>query len=210
MPSSPASRPTVDCLPLLSAGAHRTPRDGACFMELASLLAGERWSDHPRCTHAVLCVLARAVNDACSDAGRQLLAVHVPDVIGRNSSDPRITAALYRYCADAGLRRSPGDARLAAARRAAVERLNTLRQGGRLRRIWHAVLEPDFRAAAGVTAADAAQLTASGGDEALRELLLGALAAYEAAASEPHPNDVATTPTTAAPNSPTDTGRNHG
>ena len=34
-------------LPILSRGKHRSPRKGACFMEFASLLAGERWSDHP-------------------------------------------------------------------------------------------------------------------------------------------------------------------
>jgi hypothetical protein len=36
-----------DLFPILSPGKHRNPRSGACFMELASLLAGERWSDHP-------------------------------------------------------------------------------------------------------------------------------------------------------------------
>ncbi|MEJ7744096.1 MAG: hypothetical protein WKF73_17085 [Nocardioidaceae bacterium] len=40
-----------DVVPVLSRGKHRNPRKGACFMEFASFLAGERWSDHPRCTH---------------------------------------------------------------------------------------------------------------------------------------------------------------
>ena len=39
-----------DLVPVLSAGRHRNPRKGACFMEMASFLAGERWSDHPSCT----------------------------------------------------------------------------------------------------------------------------------------------------------------
>ena len=43
-----------DLFPILSPGKHRSPRTGACFMELASLLAGERWSDHPACTHPLL------------------------------------------------------------------------------------------------------------------------------------------------------------
>jgi hypothetical protein len=30
------------------------PGQGAYFMELASLLAGEQWSDHPACTHLLL------------------------------------------------------------------------------------------------------------------------------------------------------------
>jgi hypothetical protein len=59
---------------LLSRGKYRSPRKGACFMELASLLAGERWSDHPACTHPLLAAVARQVNDYTSDAGRQRLA----------------------------------------------------------------------------------------------------------------------------------------
>ena len=78
-----------DVLPLLARGKHRSPRRGACFMELASYLAGERWSDHPACTHPVLARLARAVNDATSDEARPRLARHIPSVIGLTSTDPR-------------------------------------------------------------------------------------------------------------------------
>ncbi len=35
-------------------------------MELASYLAGERWSDHPACTHPLLAAVARDVNDYTS------------------------------------------------------------------------------------------------------------------------------------------------
>jgi hypothetical protein len=52
-------------------------------MELASVLAGEPWSDHPGCTHPLLGQLARQVNDQTSDAGRQELAPLIPSVIGR-------------------------------------------------------------------------------------------------------------------------------
>ena len=41
-------------VPVLSRGKHRNPRKGACFMEFASYLAGEPWSDHPACTHPLL------------------------------------------------------------------------------------------------------------------------------------------------------------
>lgn len=78
-----------DALPVLSPGRHRTPRTGACFMEWASLLAGERFSDHPSCTHPLLAHLARMVNDATSDAGRSRLAPLVPSVVGLASEDPR-------------------------------------------------------------------------------------------------------------------------
>jgi hypothetical protein len=76
-----------DGMPVLSRGRHRTPRRGACFMELASVLAGERWSDHPSCTHPLLAELARDVNDRISDAGRQELAPLIPSVVGRHGDD---------------------------------------------------------------------------------------------------------------------------
>lgn len=76
-----------DGIPVLSRGRHRTPRRGACFMELASVLAGERWSDHPACTHPVLAELARMVNDRTHDAERQELLLLVPSVVGRRGDD---------------------------------------------------------------------------------------------------------------------------
>ncbi|UNX53669.1 hypothetical protein MF406_11795 [Georgenia sp. TF02-10] len=78
-----------DMLPMLSRGKHRNPRKGACFMELASFLAGERWSDRPRCTHPLLAHLARLVNDCSSDEARPRLAPLIPSVIGLTSDDPR-------------------------------------------------------------------------------------------------------------------------
>ncbi|WP_240645790.1 hypothetical protein [Georgenia sp. SYP-B2076] len=76
-------------LPMLARGKHRNPRRGACFMELASYLAGERWSDRPACTHPLLAHLARLVNDCTSDAARPRLAPLIPSVIGLTSNDPR-------------------------------------------------------------------------------------------------------------------------
>jgi hypothetical protein len=81
-----------DLFPILSPGKHRSPRTGACFMELASLLAGERWSDHPACTHPLLAAVARHVNDHTSDAGRQRLADLIPSVIGLTGEDLHIDA----------------------------------------------------------------------------------------------------------------------
>jgi hypothetical protein len=90
-------------LPLLSRGKHRSPRKGACFMELASVLAGERWSDHPACTHPLLAALARHVNDYTSDAGRQRLAGLIPSVIGLTGDDLRIDARIALRSAIAAL-----------------------------------------------------------------------------------------------------------
>ena len=81
-------------LPTLSRGKHRSPRKGACFMEFASLLAGERWSDHPACTHPLLAAVARHVNDHTSDAGRSRLAELIPSVIGLTGEDLHIDARI--------------------------------------------------------------------------------------------------------------------
>jgi hypothetical protein len=90
-------------LPVLSRGRHRSPRKGACFMEMASYLAGERWSDHPACTHPLLAALARYVNDCTSDAGRPRLAVLIPSVIGLVDEDPRVDVRLALLCATRAL-----------------------------------------------------------------------------------------------------------
>ncbi|HEX6567800.1 MAG TPA: hypothetical protein VF015_01480 [Acidimicrobiales bacterium] len=92
-----------DLVPQLSRGKHRSPRKGACFMELASYLAGERWSDHPACTHPLLATLARLVNDHTSDAGRRELAPLVPSVIGLTGDDPRIDGRIALRAATAAL-----------------------------------------------------------------------------------------------------------
>jgi hypothetical protein len=68
-------------------------------MEMASYLAGERWSDHPKCTHPLLAGLARLVNDYTSDEARPRLAVLVPSVIGLTSDDPRVDAHIALVCA---------------------------------------------------------------------------------------------------------------
>ena len=86
--------PSPALLPMLSRGKHRNPRKGACFMEFASLLAGERWSDHPACTHPLLAAVARHVNDHTSDAGRARLAGLIPSVIGLTGDDLHIDARI--------------------------------------------------------------------------------------------------------------------
>lgn len=94
-----SSTSSPDLLPVLSRGKHRNPRRGACFMELASFLAGERWSDHPCCTHALLAEVARNVNDRTSDAERPLLAPLIPSVVGLTTDDVRADARIALHCA---------------------------------------------------------------------------------------------------------------
>ncbi|WP_245993057.1 hypothetical protein [Xylanimonas allomyrinae] len=78
-------------------------------MELASFLAGERWTDHPRCTHPLLAMLARAVNDLTSDQARPQLAPLIPSVIGLTSDDPRWDVRIALRAARTALPVSPAD-----------------------------------------------------------------------------------------------------
>ena len=97
MSGSEADLPQL--VPVLSRGKHRNPRRGACFMEFASYLAGEPWSDHPACTHPLLAALARDVNDYTSDAARGRLAELIPSVIGLTGDDLHIDARIALVCA---------------------------------------------------------------------------------------------------------------
>src|SRR5687768_17799870 len=92
-----------DMLPVLSRGKHRNPRKGACFMEFASYLAGERWSDHPACTHPLLAALARDVNDLTSDRERDRLMPLIHRVVGLAGTDPAITATVAVRAAAAAI-----------------------------------------------------------------------------------------------------------
>lgn len=94
-------------LPVLSAGRHRNPRKGACFMEMASFLAGERWSDHPACTHPLLASLARLVNDALGDEARTRIVELIPEVVGLTSSDLSVDVAIATRAAACALPIAP-------------------------------------------------------------------------------------------------------
>lgn len=72
-------------------------------MEYASFLAGERWTDHPRCTHPLLAGVARCVNDHISDTARPRLVALIPSVIGLGGDDPRVDAGIAIRCAATAL-----------------------------------------------------------------------------------------------------------
>ncbi len=98
-----------DVVPQLSRGKHRNARRGACFMEMASYLAGERWTDHPKCTHPLVASVARLVNDNTSDHGRARLVALIPSVVGLTSDDPRVDARIALRCATAALPIAPAE-----------------------------------------------------------------------------------------------------
>lgn len=94
-----------DGLPTLSGGAHDPHQGKGCFMEYASLLAGEEWSDSPACTHPVIAGMARTVNDLLPDSERHLIADLIPSVIGtadtrEDETERRVLSArLAVWCA---------------------------------------------------------------------------------------------------------------
>src|SRR4051794_8559268 len=82
----------------LSRGKHRTPEDGACVMELASMLAGERFTDAPQAVCPVIAGFLRAYNDTVDDRRRQDLYGLASQVVGTRGGEvaARQRSALLR------------------------------------------------------------------------------------------------------------------
>ena len=58
----------------LKSGSHSGPDEGACIMEAVAFVAGEPWSDHPRCVSPVIGAFLRNWNDNLpTDADRERL-----------------------------------------------------------------------------------------------------------------------------------------
>jgi hypothetical protein len=70
----------------LSKGKHDSPEHGACAMELASMLAGEPFSDHPLSVCPVIGSFLRAYNDRIDDGRRQDLFAYAAKVVGSRAS----------------------------------------------------------------------------------------------------------------------------
>ncbi len=70
----------------LSTGRHTSPAKGACVMELASMLAGEPFSDHPPSACPVISSFLRAYNDRVNDERRQDLYRYAAELVGTRSS----------------------------------------------------------------------------------------------------------------------------
>jgi hypothetical protein len=75
---SPVSYQTIK----LSKGKHSSPEDGACVMELASMLAGEPFTDHPVSVCPVIGSFLRAYNDSIDDRRRQSLYEYASKAVG--------------------------------------------------------------------------------------------------------------------------------
>jgi hypothetical protein len=75
---SPVSYQTIR----LSKGKHSGPDDGACVMELASMLADEPFTDHPVSVCPVIGSFLRAYNDSIDAERRQSLYEYASKVVG--------------------------------------------------------------------------------------------------------------------------------
>jgi hypothetical protein len=94
----------------LSRGRHQGPEQGACVMELASMLAGEPFSDHPRSACPVIGAFLRAYNDGLPDDRRQDLYAYAAKVVG-TASGRKIRRARARMCLEWFAQQSAGDRR---------------------------------------------------------------------------------------------------
>ena len=102
---APASHQTIR----LSKGKHAAPSEGACVMELASMLAGEPFSDRPASVCPVIAGFMRAYNDRIDDERRQDLYCYAAEVVGSRGA-PEVEHARERRClewADAMRRQRP-------------------------------------------------------------------------------------------------------
>jgi hypothetical protein len=70
----------------LAKGRHDSPDRGACVMELASMLAGERFTDHPRTVCPVIAGFLRGYNDLMPDGQHDELYAYASLVVGTRAS----------------------------------------------------------------------------------------------------------------------------
>ena len=80
---SPVTHQTIK----LGSGQHDSPEDGACVMELASMLAGEPFSDHPHSVCPVIGGFLRPYNDSIDDQRRQDLYDYAAKIVGSRAAD---------------------------------------------------------------------------------------------------------------------------
>jgi hypothetical protein len=180
-------------LPVLEAGAHRDAEAGSCLMEYVSVLAGERFTDRPRCTHPALAAVAWQVNDAVSSTARQQLGTRAVTLIGLGrDSGVAVRPIVLATIARAGLAIDPANRFFPRLQRK-LERRAELRpqrrgrgeegDGGRLATLLH-VGPVNHACAHLLVAARVADLDADARDRMLVALLDDTIAAVRAAERE--------------------------
>lgn len=83
----------------LGRGKHTSPQYGACVMELASMLAGEPFSDHPHAVSPTIGSFMRNYNDLIDDDRRQDLYVYAAKIVGTSGSPESDLARAARLVA---------------------------------------------------------------------------------------------------------------
>jgi hypothetical protein len=83
----------------LSRGRHSSPEHGACVMELASMLAGEGFTDHPRSVSRPIASFMRGYNDLLDDERRADLYRYAAQTVGTASSPAVENARIERMLA---------------------------------------------------------------------------------------------------------------
>jgi hypothetical protein len=81
----------------LSPGAHASPGEGVCVVEMASLIAGEEFGDRPRCVCPVIGAFLRGLNDRAPHAERQRLVPYASRIVG-SRGDRSLTRRRREMC----------------------------------------------------------------------------------------------------------------
>jgi hypothetical protein len=82
----------------LSKGSHKSKAEGACIMELVSLLANEPWSYRPECASDSITTFCIWINDEGDQKHRDKLLVLAPQIVG--TKDHRKEAARAKLYAE--------------------------------------------------------------------------------------------------------------
>jgi hypothetical protein len=83
----------------LGRGRHFSPRGEVCVMELASMLAGEKFTDQPRSVCPVIASFLRAYNDTIDGHRRQDLYGFAAKAVGSRASEETQRARAERLAA---------------------------------------------------------------------------------------------------------------
>jgi hypothetical protein len=136
----------------LEPGSHRSPHDGVCIVELASMIGGEPFTDRPDCVCPVIAGFLRSWNDRAGYSDRQRLRPYAERVVGTGGF-----RRISRIRRDLCLRWAGADTDRGPVSRV-VDRLVM-----RMRIAWAVGLLPAFRLNEGAGAYAAQVCFASGG-----------------------------------------------
>lgn len=173
-------------LPQLARGHHSSPEKGACLMEYVSMLAGESFSDRPRCVDPLLVRLSWWVNDTLREEGRKGLSIMAPRFIGTAHLGPQLAPGVMSALCDFALPivkplERPALVRMSEVSQAQARRIERLRLPGSRTAtdIW-------FRFLANLSIREIVRAVSAGDDRKLPKLLDTAVTCSERLAADGH------------------------